>query len=119
VPPVLTSLNQIYGVDHSYADSSGTFIRLTLRPGSDPEKVITEARRVVEEQVEDRTTVPLYGQGATQALRQQWKYEGQPAQPAADEARPTEVHASGHLGLAVLLLALMAVVFGLLVCWRR
>jgi hypothetical protein len=117
---VLTSLNQIYGVDHSYADSSGTLIRLTLLPGTDPEKVITEARRVVEEQVEDRTAAPLYGDTAKQALRGQWPYEGQVAQPTpAGETRATEVHPSGHLGLVALLLALIVVVLAALAWWRR
>jgi hypothetical protein len=84
--------------------------------------VITEARRVIEEQVEDRTTVPLRGATATHVLRGPWPYEGQPAQPAqaaADGPRPTEVAATGHLGLMALLLALIAVVLGGLVWWRR
>jgi hypothetical protein len=78
-----------------------------------------EARRVVEEQVEDRTTMPLRGATATQALRGPWPYEGPPAQPAPDEARPTVALATGHLGLVALLLALVAVVLGGLVWWRR
>jgi hypothetical protein len=81
--------------------------------------VITEARRVVEEQAEDRTTVPLRGATATQALRGPWPYESPPAQPATDEPRPIEAHAAANLGLVALLLALVAVVGGVLVWWRR
>jgi hypothetical protein len=93
---------------------------LTLRPGTDPEKVISEARRVVEERVEDRTTAPLYGTEAKQALRQKWQYTGQPAVlVATGEPQAGEARTSGHLGLVALLLALIAVVLGALLWWRR
>jgi hypothetical protein len=117
---VLTSLNQITGVDRTYADSSGTFIRLTLKPGTDPEKVISEARRVVEEQVEDRTAAPLYGNEAKQAMRQHWQYTGEaPAPSAGGETQVTDAQTGGYVGLVALLVALFLVLLGVLLWWRR
>jgi hypothetical protein len=82
--------------------------------------VISEARRVVEERVEDRTASPLYGTDAKQALRQQWQYKGQVAAPQSTGAPQVgEARTSGHLGLVALLLALIAVVLGALLWWRR
>jgi hypothetical protein len=123
---VLTILNQVAGVEQSYADPSGIFLRLRLRPGANADRVAGEVRRVLEQQVEDRIAVPLGGESAPAALGQEWQDEGAVTERAAAEARAEAEQAAAAQAsernwlLALLaLLALAAVVVGLLVWWRR
>lgn len=115
---MLTRLDLVVGVDRSYADPSGSFIRLSLKAGADPERVVSEARHALEQVAEDRTAVPLRGEEATRALGQEWHDEGRVAERAAAEALVTEVYPPEGRGLLALLLALAVVVLGLLVWWR-
>jgi hypothetical protein len=115
---VLTSLNLVSGVDHSYTNSSGTLIRLTLKPGADPEKVVSEARRVLERVVEDRTVYPVPPGEVPEALSGEWQdrdgaVERVPADAPAPDAPP-----SGGYGWLALLLALAVVFAALWMAWR-
>ena len=119
---MLARLGQIDGVEGSYANESGTLIRLSLRPGADPERVAAEARRILSEQVEDRTAVRLDGGEAGAALRrEEWRDPRRVAQSLAAETQAAEVRTSeGNTPrgvLLALLLAGIAVVLWLL--WRH
>jgi hypothetical protein len=115
---VLTSLNLVPGVEHSYTDESSTLIRLSLKPGADREKVVAETRRVVERVVEDRTAAPLRGPDAARALQAFWQDESRAAESAASEELATDEDAPGSSGVVALLLALALFILGLLVWWR-
>jgi hypothetical protein len=79
-------MDQINGVESSYLSESGTLIRLSLRPGTDPETVTRAVRRVMTEQVEDRVPVPLGRPAAAAAFQQQeWRGKSQVAEFAAAE----------------------------------
>jgi len=105
---VLARLGQIDGVEGSYANESGTLIRLSLRPGADPERVATEARRILSEQVEDRTAVRLDGAAAGAALRrEEWRDQRRVAQGLAAETQAAEVRTSEGNRLRGVLLALL------------
>jgi hypothetical protein len=118
---VLARLGQIDGVEGSYANESGTLIRLSLRPGADPERVAAEARRILSEQVEDRTAVRLEGGEASAALRrEEWRDERRVAESVAAEMRPAEVQASeGGTPRGVLLALLLAGIAFVLWLLRR
>jgi hypothetical protein len=83
---VLTLLDQVAGVERSYADPSGTHLRLTLCVGADPERVAQETRRILLQQVEDRTAVRLSRPAALQALRREWQDQFRVAGRAAGGA---------------------------------
>jgi hypothetical protein len=120
---VLARLNEVSGVEGSFANQSGTLIRLSLRPGADPKRVAVEASRVLREQTGDRVGVRLE-EGATAAAlqREDWRDEGRvaesisagtPTDPArAVEPRPPERH-----GLLIVFFGCAAV--GLWLLWRR
>lgn len=113
---MLARLDQIDGVESSYANGSGTLIQLALRPGADPGKVAGAAQRVLSEQVEDRVTVQLRGRAAAAALqREEWRDKSQVAELAATEMATPGRGAPALL--AVLLVGCTAVCLGLL--WRR
>jgi hypothetical protein len=120
---VLIQINLIEGVEQSYADDTGTLLRLNLRPGADPQKVADRARRVLEQRVEDRTVVRLRGESAAVALRQEWHDRGRVALRAeAEEQAQSEAEqpAEGNWLLwLVWLLVLLALGLLLLVWWRR
>jgi hypothetical protein len=110
---VLARLDQIGGVDCSFANGSGTLIRLSLRPGADPAKVTGTVRRVLSEQLSDRVPVPLGGRVAAAALqREVWRDKSQFAESAATEMG-TSVRRAPALP-AALLLVCAAVGLGLL-----
>jgi hypothetical protein len=124
---VLARLGQIDGVENSYVNESGTLIRLSLRPGVDAERVATEVRRTLKEQVEDRTAVRLGGGEASAALRrEEWRDERRVAASVAAEMQAAEMRAAEGQSseesplrgvLLALLLGGIAVVLWLL--WRR
>jgi hypothetical protein len=114
---VLARLEQIDGVECSFADESGTLIRLSLRPGADPGKVAGAVRRVLSEQAGDYVPVPLDGGAAAAALqREEWRDKSQVAEFAATE-RGTSARRAPAV-LAALLLGCAAVGLGLL-WWRH
>jgi len=113
---VLARLDQIDGVESSYANESGTLIRLALRPNANLTRVTGAVRRVLSEQVEDRVTMQLSGQVAAVALqRQEWRDKTKVAELAATEMGTSARRAPWLL--AVLLLGWVAVGLGLL-WWR-
>jgi hypothetical protein len=113
---VLARLDQIDGVESSYANESGTLIRLALRPNANLTRVTGAVRRVLSEQVENRVPVQLSRQVAAVALqREEWRDKGQLAELAATEMSTTARRAPWLL--AVLLLGLVAVGLGFL-GWR-
>jgi hypothetical protein len=115
--PVLARLDQIDGVESSFANESGTLIRLSLRPGADPGKVAGAIRRVLSEQVRDRVPVPLGERAAAAALqREEWRDKSQVTEFPATEM-DTSVRRAPAV-LAVLLLGFAAVGLGLL-WWRH
>jgi hypothetical protein len=79
-------MDQINGVESSYLSESGTLIRVSLRPGADPETVTAAVRRVLTEQFEERVPVPLGKPAAAAAFQQQeWRDKSQVAKFAAKE----------------------------------
>jgi len=113
---VLARLDQIDGVESSYANESGTLIRLALRPNANLTRVTGAVRRVLSEQVEDRVAMQLSGQVAAVALqRQEWRDKTKVAELAATEMGTSARRAPWLL--AVLLLGWVAVGLGLL-WWR-
>jgi hypothetical protein len=114
---VLAYTDQIDGVGSSFANESGTMIRLTLRPGADPRKVAGAVRRVLREQTEDLVPVPLGDGAAAAALqREEWRDKSQIAELAAMETG-TDVHRTPRM-LVALFLGWVAVGLGLL-WWRH
>jgi hypothetical protein len=114
---VLARLDQIDGVESSYANGSATMIRLSLRPGADPGKVARAVQRVLSEQVEDRVSVQLGGGVAAVALRrEEWRDKSQVAEFAATETGTFPRRAPGLL--AMLLLGCAAVGLSL-IWWHR
>jgi hypothetical protein len=115
---VLVSLDQIDGVDSSYANESGTLIRLSLRPGADSAKVARAVQQVLKEQVEDRVSVQLGRSAAATALQQEeWRDQSQVAQLAVTEVGPSIGYAP--VLLAALFLVWAAIGLGLLYWWHR
>jgi hypothetical protein len=114
---VLARLDQIDGVESSYANGSGTLIRLALRPNANLTRVAGAVRRVLNEQVEDRVPVQLSGGVAAVAIqREEWHDKRQVAELAATEMGTSARRAPWLL--AVLLLGWLAVGLGLL-WWRH
>jgi hypothetical protein len=113
---LLARLDQINGVESSFANGSGTLIRLSLRPGANPESIAREVRRVLTEQVEDRTPVQLGPKAIATALQQEeWRDKTQVAELAR-----TERETSAYLGPAIwgaVLLSCTALGLGF-VWWR-
>ncbi len=104
-------------------NSSGTLIRLNIRPGADANRVAAAASRALSDQVEDRIGVVLDRTTATAALRQEeWWGErnvahGAVAETSAGETAPAEVPASERCWLLALVSGCGAVAFWLF--WRR
>jgi hypothetical protein len=110
---VLARLDQIDGVDRSFVNRSGTLIRLSLRPGSDVEKVAEESARVLSEGDADRIPGRLAEGDAREALRaEEWRDQAQVAELSTIEVRTLAL----RLSLALLLLGAAV---GLAVYWRR
>jgi hypothetical protein len=133
---VLVQLQQIGGVQRTYSNPSGTYVRLDLHPGADPRKVAEQAQHIVRREVDDRTLVPTQGSSASEAQRHQWQDERQVSQAAAAETRADPADdspsdgalaessqlseaISGHTWLVALLVAVLAVVIGWLFWQRR
>jgi hypothetical protein len=120
---VLTSLNQLPGVGDSYTNESGTLIRLTILPGTDPGRAAAAASRVLRAHTGDRIAVLLKGRAAAGALRaEDWRGERQLAAGLAaatptDATHMPEGSGRGGHGLLLVILASAAVVYWLL--WRR
>jgi len=113
---VLARLDQIDGVESSYANESGTLIRLALRPNANLTRITGAVRRVLSEQVEDRVPVQLSRQVTAVALqREEWRDKSQLAKLAATEMG-TAARRTPWL-LVVLLLGWAAVGLGFL-WWR-
>jgi hypothetical protein len=112
---VLARLNQIDGVestDASLGIEGGSLVRVSVRRGADPAKVAEQVRRVLREEVPERTVEPVAAQTATAALeRNEWLDTGQLADIAARERGPWERRTSILLAL---LFAVTCVVLGLL-----
>jgi hypothetical protein len=69
---VLARLDRIDGVERSYANRSGTLLRLSLSPSADPDRVAGEVPQVVGGK--NRTPTRLVGQELAQALeREEWR----------------------------------------------
>ena len=139
---MLARLNQVNGVGSSYANESGSLIRVSLRPGADPARVAAEAGRVLREQAGDRVADRLGERATTAALqKEQWRDASQVAENSAPAARAAQTQSSAtpsgaarpvepavettssettspqRYGLLLLLLACAAV--GLWLVWRR
>ncbi len=115
---MLARLDQIDGVESSYANGSGTLIRLSLRPGADLRKVTGAARRVLSEEVVGLVPVQLAGGAAARALRQEeWRDKSRVAELAALEMATPAARAPTLLAV-LLLLACAALGVGLL-WWRQ
>jgi hypothetical protein len=116
-------MEQVTGVEVSYAnqrgsaDESGDLIRLTLRPGADPEKVVRGVQRILNEEFGDRVAAPLTGAKAAEALQgQEWQDKTRGVEFAQSQSR-AEARRRSALLLALLLVGCAAVGLGLL--WRR
>jgi hypothetical protein len=117
---VLARLNQINGVEGSYANEPGSLVRVSLRPDADPGKVAGAVRQVLKTEGGERDpappgeeAAPLGERAAAEALRQeQWRDSSQVARQAAEAARETSLNR-----LLALLLA-GAVVLLAVLCWR-
>ena len=90
---MLSSLNQLTGVADSYTNESGTLIRLTLLPGTDPGRAATAASRILRAQTGDRIAVRLKGRAAATALRAEyWRDEHRVAAGLADTTPVDATH---------------------------
>src|SRR5438270_2923105 len=111
-------MGEVYGVDSSSANESGTLICLSLRPGADPERVAAEASRALRGQARDRVGVVLRGDAASAALRQEtWQDQSQ-VNEETREAQ-TQARARSRSALLALILALILVdtAIGLWIFW--
>jgi hypothetical protein len=130
---VLAHLDQIDGVEGSFANESGTLILLALQPTADAGKVAGAVRRVLTQQVRDRVPVRVGGGAAVHALEgQEWRDKSQVvksvARSLAGSFEPVVQNATTKMpgpvsraptGLALLLLVCLAVGLGLLWWWHR
>jgi hypothetical protein len=116
---VLARLNQVNGVEYSFTNESGTLIRLSLRPRTDPGRVTAEASRALREQVGDRVGVQLGRREATAALqREEWRNESRVTESWAVGMRAApDVRTPARRGWLTVLLGCVAV--GLWLLWRR
>jgi hypothetical protein len=120
---VLARLGQIDGVEESFANETGSLIRLSLRPGADSERVAAAASRVLYEQSGEHVGVRLATGESAAALRgEEWRHESQVAERAAaakqtGAGQAPEVPTSHGGMLWVFLLACAAV--GLWLLWRH
>ena len=72
---MLARLDQIDGVERSYANRSGTLIRLSVAPAADPERVAREVPEVLAD--EGRGASRLAGSELEQALEgEEWRHAG-------------------------------------------
>jgi hypothetical protein len=124
---VLARLNQIEGVDTSFANGPGSLVGLTLRPGADPAKVVREAERALREEATERGTPPPRGAGAAPlsaraagaALRaERWNDRKEVARQAA-EILAAEEQAPSRLPWLLLALLLLGAAVGLRALRRR
>ena len=137
---MLTRLDQIDGVEGSFANEEGTEIELRLRPGADPGKVLGEAGSILSEEGEAGAPEEVGGAGGGSAgaaasgsaggsasaaaggatgaapQPQQWGDKSHFAELAANERRTAQHQASGRFG--VQLLGCAIVLFALL-WWRH
>jgi hypothetical protein len=111
---VLARLDQIDGVKRSYTNRSGTLIRLSATPGTDPEAVAARAEAILTQEEEDRIAVRLSREAADEALaREEWRDRARVAELSAIELRTL-------LRLPVLLaLGAGLLLAGLWLLWRR
>jgi hypothetical protein len=87
---VLALLNGIDGVQSSSASLGDrpALIQVTLRPGADSAKVAEEVRRIMKNEVGDRSLMQVEGAVAASALQQEeWLEQGQIVSLAATEGR--------------------------------
>ena len=100
---MLARLNQIGDAESTGATlgiEERSLVRVSLRPGADPAKVAEQVRRVLREEVPERTVEPVAAQTATAALeRNAWLDTGQLADVAATERGPSERRTSILLAL--------------------
>jgi hypothetical protein len=125
---VLALLDQIDGVERSFANESGTLIQLSLRPGADPQRAVAAASHVLRQQVEDRIALPLSPtEGAAALQREEWRNENQPTTSSVAATMAPKVSPPGgqpgprpvRRALLGLLLGCLAVGLWLLWRWHR
>jgi hypothetical protein len=67
-------LDKVGGVERSFANYTGTLIRLSLRSGADPEKVAEEARRILGEETHEGSAIRLPTDESGHALQtEEWR----------------------------------------------
>lgn len=111
---MLARLDKIAGVDRSFANHSGTLIRLALRSGADTEQVATEAISLLGDGTEKFTAVKVPGGDVAAVIhREQWR--------DAVRIRELSVIEYRTLGLraAVVIVVIIASIGGAIYAWRR
>jgi hypothetical protein len=111
----LAQTDEIDGVQSSSSNRSGRLLKLALKPGADPAKVVQEVERVLIAQLEDRVPVPLAGEVAVAAAEgQEWWDHSQVAEVVAAAEIPPPVR---QPAMALLLLLLWWLIVALGLCW--
>jgi len=97
---VLARLDHIEGVERSFANRSGNLVRLSLRPGADPDKVAGDATQILSGQAKDRVPVRLSAAELSEVLqKEEWRDEGRVRELSAIERRTLIARALLPLGL--------------------
>jgi hypothetical protein len=101
---VLARLDRLDGVERSYANRTGTLIRLTLRPGADADRVTADAAKTLGEEDVERLGETPDGE--------EWRDVSHIRELSAIERRTLLLR-------ALLVLALAGAAVGLAVVWWR
>lgn len=88
---VLGSLDKIDGVEASFANYTGTMVRISVTPGADRDAVAGRVRKVLTEG--ERKAVPLAGEEFQRALdREEWRGAGRIGELSAIEFHTLALH---------------------------